>query len=275
MSVDMDTKLRVWQLRAKELGEDAGRAAGSWAADGNTDKESAAKVLWMIRGGDPAAVDYLPREPNLSGEMAGDPTPQTITEEIAGEPAKPITMQDQMGPRQYDDAERAELQDALSDAWEEGVSETFELACERELMAVAEPDRAAEEAEFLRGYMECALWSSADEDENQLDDKHDISDISAELKVRMSQDCAAFIRTVSWETLDRFSEVTGRDYASHGHDFWLTRNGHGAGFWDRYLEVATTADRKRAENLGEAISVDARAAGEFNINAYDGRIEQM
>jgi len=268
MSVDMDTKLRVWQIRAKALGEDAGRAAGSWAADGNTDKESAAKVLWMMRGGDPAAVDYLPRHPDLSGEDADGPTPRSVLEDVADESWTDIELL-------AEDEQIGEWMDAVSDAWEEGVSETFELSCERELIAVAEPDRAAEEAEFLRGYMECALWSSNDENGKPLDDEYVTSDVSDDLKVRMSQDCAAFIRTVSWETLDRFSEVTGRDYASHGHDFWLTRNGHGAGFWDRYLEVSTMPDRKRAENLGEAISVDARAAGEFNINAYDGRIEQM
>ena len=36
-----------------------------------------------------------------------------------------------------------------------------------------------------------------------------------------------------------------------GHDLWLTRNGHGAGFWDRGLD-----------DLGERLSAAARSLGE-------------
>lgn len=39
-----------------------------------------------------------------------------------------------------------------------------------------------------------------------------------------------------------------------GHDFWLTRNGHGAGFWDRYLDFrGDEADevRRRGDELTE------------------------
>lgn len=49
------------------------------------------------------------------------------------------------------------------------------------------------------------------------------------------------------------------DFAQHGHDFALTRNGHGAGFWDRgYGEV------------GERLSESARIYGEHSVITDDG-----
>lgn len=39
-----------------------------------------------------------------------------------------------------------------------------------------------------------------------------------------------------------------------GHDFWLTRNGHGSGFWDRpelYGEYPASKLTSRAESFGE------------------------
>lgn len=46
-----------------------------------------------------------------------------------------------------------------------------------------------------------------------------------------------------------------------GHDFWLTRTGHGAGFWDR--------EELRTDGLGDRLSDAARAAGDRWINETD------
>lgn len=100
---------------ARELGRDAGRAAGTWAADGNSDVEERRRVLAMLEDGDPEAWDYLPNRPNLSGEFADDLTPAKLADELGFEDAT------------------SEMIDALADAYEEGVSETFESACEEEL----------------------------------------------------------------------------------------------------------------------------------------------
>lgn len=258
MVTDAEIQVKVWELQARELGRQAGESAATWVEPG--DKESAAKVLWMMRGGDPAAVDYLPREPNLSGEMADDPTPQSITDEIAGDFAGT-------------DDERGELQQTLSDAWEEGVSERFELACEMALMRVAEPERGNDIDAFHEGYMICALWSSSDAEENPLDDKYSVEDIELTTRQEMRRDCERFYRE-NIESLERLSELTGADMGRHGHDFWLTRNGHGAGYWDRYLEVEG-ADREKAKNVGELLSEAARPYGEWNITDAGERVERM
>jgi hypothetical protein len=78
-------------------------------------------------------------------------------------------------------------------------------------------------------YVECALWSSNDpETEQPLDDVADIGDLAPETQASMREDIAAFVREAG-ELLD---DVTPE---MAGHDFWLTRNRHGAGFWDRGL----------------------------------------
>lgn len=99
--------------------------------------------------------------------------------------------------------------------------------------------------DFTRAYMECALWSSTDtiNDETvNLDDNHSIEDISPETLAEMVEDCRKF-QSENAELLAQaykmqHSTRNGKiDYtaAQAGHDFWLTRCGHGAGFWDRGL----------------------------------------
>ncbi len=84
---------------------------------------------------------------------------------------------------------------------------------------------------FTRQYMETALWSSTDESRDDggdpLDKNYSIDDIAPETRAKMIADCADF--------QERFGDVIvagGADFERAGHDFWLTRNGHGAGFWD-------------------------------------------
>lgn len=80
---------------------------------------------------------------------------------------------------------------------------------------------------FVDAYLEAALWSSMDEDEKPLDDKYGEDDWSQEAIDQAVEESNAFIK----ENLKDLEAVGTQ--AQHGHDFWLTRNGHGAGFWDR------------------------------------------
>ena len=89
--------------------------------------------------------------------------------------------------------------------------------------------------EFFNGYVDCALWSSTDDSEDSggepLDANYGKSDIDKKALRDWKKDCVAFMR---WEKSDlkKFMDETGVGWGSCGHDFWLTRNGHGAGFWD-------------------------------------------
>lgn len=80
---------------------------------------------------------------------------------------------------------------------------------------------------LVRGYIEAAMWTLTDEDGEPLD-YLGLHDIAAETIERARQDCAEFE-----EANRHHMDDTGADDEQHGHDFWLTRNGHGAGFWDR------------------------------------------
>lgn len=68
-------------------------------------------------------------------------------------------------------------------------------------------------------------------------------------------DCLAFFSRVKCYILDDWIEQAG-------HDFWLTRNGHGAGFWDRgdFYRARDGFDRaevldKTARSFGEAYAI--------------------
>lgn len=116
--------------------------------------------------------------------------------------------------------------------------------------------------EFTRAYIECALWSSTDcSDDNggkPLDENYGIDDIAPETLAQIEEDCAAFQR-------DHAADIATRrngDSAA-GHDFWLTRNGHGAGFWDGDWP----------EDVGKRLTDAAHVYG--NIDLYigdDGKI---
>lgn len=120
-----------------------------------------------------------------------------------------------------------------------------------------------QQKEFLRGYVVCALWSSTGDDDEPLDSTHDESDLAEETLQVMKNDCAKFMAD-NGEDLELFGNVMGvgetKAYFSDsgGHDFWLTRNGHGAGFWDRGLD-----------ELGDRLAEAARAFGESHLYAGD------
>lgn len=85
---------------------------------------------------------------------------------------------------------------------------------------------------FTTAYATCALWSSTDDNEEPLDNNYNIDDISPTTLTQMIADCADF-QTANAGLLDHVDV----SLEQAGHDFWLTRNRHGAGFWDRGLGV--------------------------------------
>jgi|SRR5882672_618798 len=83
-------------------------------------------------------------------------------------------------------------------------------------------------ATFEAAYIAAALWSSTDESRDDggdpLDRNYGPADCSEELRMAISADCKAFLAA-------HYDDIAS-DLAQAGHDFWLTRNGHGCGFWD-------------------------------------------
>jgi hypothetical protein len=115
--------------------------------------------------------------------------------------------------------------------------------------------------ELLSGYVECALWSSTDQSTESggypLDDNYGREDIAPESLASMREDCAAFLQSHG-DDLDTLVIHERYSYAHAGHDFWLTRNHHGAGFWDRGFDA-----------LGERLTEAAHAYGSSDLYVGD------
>lgn len=97
---------------------------------------------------------------------------------------------------------------------------------------------------FLAVYILAALWSTTDDNDEPLDKNYETSDISPETLAGMEADCNRF-QTENSETL------TENTPAMAGHDFWLTRNRHGAGFWDGGWPINGDGLTEAAHSFGE------------------------
>ncbi len=91
------------------------------------------------------------------------------------------------------------------------------------------------ENRFVASYIESLFWSSYQHDCNRpFDDDYDYTDLAQEALDEIVSDCGDFLDQVfNREDLADFVETM--DYEQVAHDFCLTRNRHGAGFWDRGL----------------------------------------
>ena len=96
--------------------------------------------------------------------------------------------------------------------------------------------------QFIGGYTEAALWSG-------LDDGEDFDGLSPETELEMARECEEFI--TSNEELFNRAVAFGQSAAALGHDLWLTRCGHGAGYWDRGLGELGDILADKASLVGE------------------------
>jgi hypothetical protein len=71
-------------------------------------------------------------------------------------------------------------------------------------------------------------------------------------------DCHDFVQA-NWDALQKAQDEFGRGPDSSGHDFALTRNHHGAGFWDRGMG-----------DLGDTLTDAAHPYGESTASITDG-----
>lgn len=112
--------------------------------------------------------------------------------------------------------------------------------------------------DFTLGYIVSALWSSSDDQDEPLDKNYNVEDITPETIRQMIADCRRFqancaaLLSAAFDSPDykRANDSTPEQTA--GHDFWLTRNGHGAGFWDGdYPKVEGEALTAASEKFDE------------------------
>jgi len=122
---------------------------------------------------------------------------------------------------------------------------------------------------FVKAYIVCALWSSTNEGDQatseNLDGQYDGDDIEPATYFDMVADCAQFA-TMMLEALTT-EELEEADAAQYGHDFWLTRNGHGAGFWDRR--------ELEANELGERLTKLSKEFPEYDLVGDGERVSKL
>jgi hypothetical protein len=124
--------------------------------------------------------------------------------------------------------------------------------------------------QFLTAYIECALWASCDNSTESggepFDANYSLDDIAFSSLLSMARECRDFMRGNEAD-LDAYCEKcfyssSHPALAMAGHDFWLTKNGHGAGFWDRGLG-----------DLGKRLSDASKAYGSTDLYlGDDGKI---
>jgi hypothetical protein len=120
---------------------------------------------------------------------------------------------------------------------------------------------------FTRGYIVCALWSSTDNSNDQggdpLDDNYSLDDLAPATLETIKADCADFQMSNKGLLTQAYKlyPLSGEQHAPEeqaGHDFWLTRNGHGAGFWDRGIGI-----------VGEKLTVSSKVYGSVDLYVGD------
>ena len=115
--------------------------------------------------------------------------------------------------------------------------------------------------EVLRAYVQCALWSSTDDNDDTLDSNYSEDDLALETIFKMTEDVQKFVSANShlfktWKGKTSIEEQTG-------HDFWFTRNRHGVGFWEREWGEE-----------GKELTESAHTFGEAYLYEHEGKIYQ-
>lgn len=102
-------------------------------------------------------------------------------------------------------------------------------------------------ATFVDEYLEAALLMETGDDDRPLDRTYGIDDVGEDALAVARWQCLAFMAAAG-DDLTQYQVATGR---SGGGDFWLTRNGHGTGFWSRGLGPLGATLTELAHQFGE------------------------
>jgi len=115
---------------------------------------------------------------------------------------------------------------------------------------------------MVKAYLHSALWCSPtpdDAEHEHLDAWRDLEHYTPEAVIEATVICQVFYLRNA-----RLLTAVNPDMSQHGHDLWLTRNHHGAGFWDRgYPQI-----------VGDLLTAEAEALGErFAFAGVNGEVE--
>lgn len=100
--------------------------------------------------------------------------------------------------------------------------------------------------------VETALWSSlVANEEGETVEADSIEDVDYDTFAPLRTMLEDFIETNRMDCV-RWREMFG--HGQIGHDLWLTAQGHGTGFFDRYLQFASAELRDEAKIVGDRLT---------------------
>lgn len=100
---------------------------------------------------------------------------------------------------------------------------------------------------MLSDYLQCAKWSSSDGDIESLG-PYQFSDIAEKKMKKELNSFIEYCESAIPETFLAYQKL--QEPEQFAHDFWLTRNDHCAGFWDRGLGEIGDVLTKAAKTFG-------------------------
>jgi hypothetical protein len=122
------------------------------------------------------------------------------------------------------------------------------------IMPLADADAARAFADLppvQRGYVEAMFFTSTGYAEDDDLEEATFGDLHSDTLRTIARDCAAFVRDNCFVIGEAKAECPDYDDEQLGRDLWLSRNGHGAGFFDRELGTAGDVLQEEARRMGE------------------------
>jgi hypothetical protein len=128
-----------------------------------------------------------------------------------------------------DDESRSQIREALTDEDKKTMEEFNSDFDSKTIFTATENFKRSTIDEIVQGYFEAAVWTDLQESQAEVDPEafeyFQKYDQSSSVK-----DVYNFLASHTDEVKKALQVYPA---ANFGHDFWLTRNGHGTGFWDR------------------------------------------
>ena len=104
---------------------------------------------------------------------------------------------------------------------------------------------------FYQSFAVTLLWAHTDEQDGHLDDRYTPAHFTEQTAAGLRAECDRFVQA-NLVDLTAVSGVKGYSWELAGHDFALSRNGHGAGYFDRDLGEAGARLQAASEAFGRA-----------------------
>lgn len=114
--------------------------------------------------------------------------------------------------------------------------------------------------DFYKSFVATMLWSEAGNEDGQIDDESSPEEMHPNLREVLREQCEAFCRANVSDLIEATQRI-GYTIEQAGHDFALSRNGHGAGFFDRGLG-----------DVGDRLQEAAQKAGQLDLYFGDDGI---